>query len=166
MTSPQVRMDKSREHSTIHGERTPDDPHAGVHFYQDGLPFDAQGILCADHRDLQGDSKQAVKLREIVERKMKKASKSQKIVDGEAPAAPADDDDEPEAPEADDNEPVNLEAWARGEQKVAWNDVSQAIARRFKRRVTGKLDAIEFLIEQKVIAKGALSAEHAKLFQD
>ena len=164
MSSPQVRMDKSREYSTVHGERPPDDPHAGIHFYQDGLPFDAHGILVADHPELQGDSKQATKLRELVERKMKKASKVA-AVEEKSPNALADDD-EPEddqEPEVDETEPVNLEAWARGEQKVIWNEVSQAIARRFSRRVGGKKDALEFLIEEKVVMLSNLSVEHQKL---
>lgn len=171
MSTPQVRMDKSREFSTVHGERTPDDPHAGVHFYQDGLPFDSLGILVANHPELTAETPQAQKLRDLVERKMRKLNK-QKVVEEPAPVALADDDDDDDAtPKAkvddddDGDKPVNLEAWARGEQKVIWNEVSQAIARRFSRRVSGKVDALELLIDERVVALGALSPEHQKLLK-
>ena len=45
------RLDRSRYHSTVHGERTPDDPMASVHYYQDGLPFDSAGHLVEELLD-------------------------------------------------------------------------------------------------------------------
>lgn len=161
---PQIRLlDKSRAFSTIHGERGPSDPDHGVHFLQDGLPLDAQGFLVAHHQDLQGETKQAIKLREIAARKLEKAAKAQQKVDkaerGES--GEASDDEEGAA----DDEPVNLEAWARGEQRVEWNDVTQTIAQRYKKRVGSKLDALEFLIEEKVVSFDMLSPQHQKLLR-
>ena len=163
--TPQVRvLDRSRSYSTVHGERPPGDPHAGVHFYQDGLPIDAQGFLVANHPDLQGDGKQATKLREIAERKLRKGIKQAKrdeVSETDAPVEVDEDDGE-----IDDDQPVNLEAWARGEQRVVWGEVTQAIARRFSRRVASKKDAIEFLVAEHVVAADQLSAEHQKLLRD
>ena len=51
-----IRLDKARPFSTCHGERTPDDPHYRVHYWQGGrfgksivlLPFDSNGNLIPD----------------------------------------------------------------------------------------------------------------------
>src|SRR3954467_2441031 len=125
--SPRVRiLDKSQEFATVHGERSPTDPHASVYFYQEGLPLDAQGFLVANAPDLQGDSPQATRLRELAERKLKKASKAGAGDTAEGSGALAAEDDHEEKPA---DEPVNLEAWARGEQHTKWLEVSQHIAR-------------------------------------
>lgn len=160
----QVRMDKSRDHATVHGERIPGDPHAAVHFTQNGLPFDAQGILIIDHPVFEPDSekpsKHAIQLRERADKLMTKAIKSAKPkVEGEA--ADVDNDDG-----GTDDGPANLETWARGEAKVPWNEVTQAIAKRFSRRVSNKHDAIELLVEERVVSRGDLSDEHRKLLDD
>lgn len=152
MAEPKVRMDRSRDYSTIHGERTPGDRHAAVHFYQDGLPFDSQGFLIVEHPDVLDNPK----LIELVDRKLKKAAKA-KV------EAPGDDAD---APSDDGPADVNLEAWARGEQQVAWQEVSNAIGKRFTRRVQSKAAAIEFLVDEKVVRYDDLSPEHQKLVKE
>src|SRR6185436_19290664 len=56
MTQAVLRLDTSRPHSTCHGERTPDDPHYRVCFWQGRkvgdkmvlLPFDAKGEIVPD----------------------------------------------------------------------------------------------------------------------
>jgi hypothetical protein len=160
----QVRMDKSRDYATVHGERIPGDPHAAVHFTQNALPFDAQGILITDHPvfepGIEKPSKHAITLRDRAEKLIAKAIKSAKPkVEGET--AEVEDDDG-----GADNGPANLETWARGESKVPWNEVTQAIAKRFSRRVSNKHDAIELLVEDRVVARGDLSDEHRKLLDD
>lgn len=160
MENPQVRLlDKSRSHATVHGERGPDDRDAGVHFVQDGLPLDAQGFLVEGHHSLQGETKQATKLREIAERKLKKAMKS-KQRESQEPSEPGEEVSQDE--DEDDDASINLEAWLRGEQRVEWNEISQTIAARYKRRVTSKKDAVEFLVAEKVIAVADLSREFKK----
>lgn len=145
-------MDRSRDYSTIHGERTAGDRHATVHFYQDGLPFDSQGFLIVEHPDVLENPK----LIELVDRKLKKAAKA-KI------ESPGDNADAP----SDDGPPdVNLEAWARGEQQVAWQEVTNVIGKRFTKRVKDKTAAIEFLVAEKVVRYEDLSPEHQKLVKE
>jgi hypothetical protein len=153
MADPKVRMDRSRDFSTVHGERPAGDRHATVHFYQDKLPFDAAGFLIADHPDITENPE----LIALVERKLKKAAKQK--IDAPGDEHDADSDDA-------DNDTVNLEAWARGEQRVQWQDVSNAIAKRFTKRVVSKQAAIEFLIDEKVVSYENLSPEHQKLVKE
>lgn len=152
MAEPKVRMDRSRDYSTIHGERTPGDRHAAVHFYQDGLPFDSQGVLIVEHPDVLENPK----LIELVDRKLKKAAKA-KI---EAPG------DDPDASSEEGPADINLESWACGEQQVVWQEVSNAIGKRFSRRVSNKTAAIELLVTEKVVRYDDLSPEHQKLVKE
>lgn len=159
-------LDKSRDYGTVHGDRGPGDPDAGVHFVQDGLPLNAQGHLVVDHVSLQGETKQAIKLREIAERKLKKATKVQQRVEAKESDVASEDDGVIDEGDPDDQDPVNLDAWARGEQRVEWNEVTQTIAQRYKKRVNSKIDALEFLIAEKVVSFEQLSPPHQKLMRN
>lgn len=157
-TAPQpvVRLDKSKDFSTVHGERLKDDRHAKVFYYQDGLPFGADERLIADHPDVLEEPTGKLKERvEILQRQALKRQASQ-------PGDTVDEDGEPgETAPAE----VNLSAWAQGE-KFPWQSVSNAIARRFARRVMNKRDAIELLIAEHVVSVDKLSADFKKLLQD
>lgn len=168
--TPQVRMDKSRTFSTVHGDRLEGDPHQFVHFYQDGLPFDAKGLLIADHPDVERNPK----LKTLAERKMEKAAKAKPVARKPAADELAGDDedgDDADREEGDDDgdsandEPINLTDWACGRQKLEWQLVTNAIAQRFHVRVGSKTHAIELLLKEGVVTKGDLSREHAKLVQ-
>lgn len=164
-TAPVVRMDRSRDFGTVTGERTPDSVHATLHFIQNGLPFDSEGVLITDHvffEPHKGDqpSKQAAVLRDRAEKLIQKVAKSARPrVEGEPV---------PEGEETEEKQdgPANLEMWVRGEARVPWQEVTQAIARRFGRRVANKRDAIELLLEEKVVARAQLSEEHRKLIDE
>lgn len=164
-TAPVVRMDRSRDFATVTGERTPDSAHHALHFIQNGLPFDSEGMLIHDHvffEPHKGDqpSKQAAVLRERAKKLFDKAAKNARPrVEGE-PAPEGDEDEE------GDKSPANLEQWARGEVRVPWQEVTQAIARRFGKRVANKRDAIDLLLEERVVAKAHLSEEHRKLVDE
>jgi hypothetical protein len=164
MSESKVRMDRGKVFATVHGERAPGDRHAAVHYFQDGLPFDVGGYLIPDHPDLMGDDPKAKKLRELAERKIKRAEKAAK----EKPAAKSDDDADGEDAEAesdDRDEEVNLEAWARGEKDYQWLDITQTIARRYNKRVKDKEAALDLLIEEKVVTVDDLPPHFRKLIK-
>jgi hypothetical protein len=150
-----VRLDKSRDYATVHGDRRPGDPHHEVHFYQYGLPFNAHGILLADHPEIEADPKKTA----AMEKLMKRAAK----VKVEAPVGDATDEILDGEGEDGDKPDLNLEMWARGEQKWPWQQVSDAIAARFAKRVTSKKDAAELLVEERVVSIGSLSDDLRKL---
>lgn len=167
MPPPKVRMDRSRAFSTVHGERGPGDKHAGVLFIQDGIPADASGHFIFDHPDMlepgkDGDARRKAAARKI-ERHLKQAAKAPKPV-----AASADDESEGVDADADEDdndellEPINLEAWLRGEQEVEWQEVTQEIARRFKRRCVKIEDAVDFLVKEGVVPKAQLRKKFQK----
>jgi hypothetical protein len=154
--TPVARMDKSMPYGEVHGERVPDDRHANVHFFQNGLPFNAQGVLLHDHPDVERDPK----LKALAALMLKKASKKKVSAPGDDAAA--DPDADPDDNDGVDNDPVNLSEWAKGQQRVEWQNVSDAIAARYKKRIGNKREALEFLIEQRAVSMAELSAEHKK----
>lgn len=162
-TAPMVRMDRSRDFATVTGERTPNTEHHALHFIQNGLPFDSEGMLIHDHAFFEASkefpSKNAKMLRDRAEKLIQKAIKNARPhVEGEPPPEGEEDEDKQDGP-------ANLEQWARGEARVPWNEVTQAIANRFKKRVSNKRDAIDLLLEERVVAKADLSEEHRKLVE-
>lgn len=163
---PKVRMDRGREFASVHGERAPEDPFKHVHFMQDGLPFDAHGHMLLTHPMITADTEEAEQLRRIVDKKIRrqltlearaaarKANESNPDADAEAEFG--DDEDEAQPQE------VNLSMWLRGEQDVVWNEVTQHIARRYKKRVNSIGDAVAFLVEQGVAPANAVAKKFKK----
>lgn len=125
-----IRLDKSRPFSECRGERTPDDPHYRVHFWQGRkvankiilLPFDAEGLLVADdgktvpymgttvegkpaeHHPLYNKD-----MRELVERMQKKAASP--VAEPEEPA----DELQVVGDATDPADDVNFASYLRGE---------------------------------------------------
>lgn len=165
---PKVRMDKSRAYSTIHGDRVPGDPHCGVMYRQDGIPCDAEGYFIFDHPDMNKRGPEGDKLRKVAAKKIERQLK----IDATKPPKPvrvaSEDDDEDVDTESGDKEgeelldPVSLDAWLRGEQEVEWNDVTQEIARRYKKRIAKMSDAVEFLVKEGVVPKAQLRKSFQK----
>lgn len=150
-----IRMDKSRYYSTLHGERSPDDPHAKIMFYQDGLPFDGEGLLLTDL--VPHDKK------ELVERRLKKLNAVREEPEPVRTATITnDDDDDDDDSDSVDQQitpgDVNLEAWLRGEANYVWFSIPAAIRARFNKNVSNKTDAVTFLVEEeKIVSVDQLS---------
>jgi len=51
MAGPTLKLDRGRPFSEVRGERTTGDPHAEVHFQQDGLPYGADDNLVDESED-------------------------------------------------------------------------------------------------------------------
>jgi hypothetical protein len=167
---PRVRMDRSRAYSTIHGERGPGDKHAGVMFRQDGIPADASGYFIFDHPDMLEPGPEGDKRRKAAAKKIERARVQAAKAPPPPPPSRADadsDDDEEVATDADGEEegllePINLEEWLRGEQQVEWQEVTQEIARRYKKRVAKIEDAVAFLVKEGVVPKAQLKKAFQK----
>jgi len=141
MTLPIERLDRSRPHGSVHGERT-----NGIAFTQRALgiedwPYSAQGelietLLSKTQRD-------------------KLAEKRDAAENGSAPStAPVteapEEEIEPDAPKpVVDDEDVNLEMWLRGEASYKWSKVQKAILRRFSANKPEKRQAALYLVEEK-----------------
>lgn len=168
---PKVRMNKSTAFSTVHGERGPSDPWAGVGFIQDGLPFDPQGFCITDHPSVLAQTPAGAKLRAVLERKLKKAI-AQQAKEKPRRAAPAESDellDDMEQSDADededeeDDEPIDLVAWLTGQQRIEWPEMTQELARRYKKRFVTVEHAVQFLVkEEQLVSKGALTKKFQK----
>lgn len=156
-----LRMDKSKTFSTIHGERTPDDLHARVHFVQDGLPFDSQGFYLTGFLDDATDPEG--RLRELVERRLRK-------LEGQALPADADADEldaqlatKAGAAGAGQGDDVNLEAWARGESQYIFAEVRTSLRKRFAQNVKDQRGAVELLLDEKVVQEEQLAPAFKQL---
>jgi hypothetical protein len=169
---PKVRMDKSRSFSTVHGERGPDDKHQGVCFIQDGIPCDAQGYFIFDHPDMLAKGPDGDKRRKMADKHIKRAI-AQALKNPPKPVKADDDEDDlsldADADEDEDEDEddgllpaINLGSWLRGEQEVEWNDVSQEIARTYKKRISKEGEAVEFLVAQGVATKPELRKKFQK----
>jgi hypothetical protein len=165
---PRIRLDRSRYHSTVHGERTPDDPLAQVHYYQDGLPFDAAGHLVEDALDDEQKSR-------LVRTTNKQAPPPTDVAPADAgahghgAAESADVEDKADAPASAAapvaDEPVNLELWLTGEAKYLFDQVQAAIRQRYSKTVNTVVDAVEFLVlEQSLVDIGKVAKKLAPAF--
>lgn len=162
----QLRLDKSRDFSTIHGERNPGDPHYYVHAMQDGLPFGADDFLVPDDGKLSswteaveredGTTKiirheplYTAKMRASVEKKVKRLAAKRA---GVRPVARAevDEDDEADTDEADDTnfgpDEINLISWLRGDFDYQPNELFAAVRKRYGKNCTTKKEVVEELV--------------------
>ena len=160
---PIVRMDRSRDFASVHlGERTDNDPHKDVFFYQDSLPYSSQGALLWQRAEVMDNPK----LKAKAERLLKRALKLRLEAPGDDADDEDDEDEDIEKEEEIEEGPlkVNLTEWAAGKD-FQWQEVSNAIARRFFKRVNNRRAALELLVEEKVIAVAGLSKAHRKLLE-
>lgn len=149
-----LRLDRSRPHGTIHGERPPGDRHQQAHFTQDGITFDSQGF----HIDelIEDD-----KVRALVDRRLKKQG-APKADDDDAGSDNAETDPPPTGGGSPASTDVNLEAWLRGEEKYQWFTITKTVRERFSNNITKATEMIEFLIyDQKIIPEADLAPEFA-----
>lgn len=152
-----VLIDHTKDFSTVHGERGPDDPSYGICFIQNGLPFDAEERLIADHPSVIKNPK----AKAIIEKMIVRAEK----LEAKRAAVAADDEDQIDADpdtEDDGDEAIDLKAWAMGAKQYRWQLVSDAIVLKLQRRVSSKRDALETLIAEGVVQAGKLSPEHRR----
>lgn len=161
MTSPVLRLDTSRDYSTVHGERAPDDPMAGIHFFQDGLPFDSREVFVDGFLNDANDK--GGKIRALLERRLRKLQGQQTAADAEAEEA-AGDPPLPGAKKEDGND-LNLVAWARGDANYLFGQVRDAIASRFSQKVKDTHGAVECLLDEKVVTEADLSPAFKQLLK-
>lgn len=146
IAQPEIRLDESRDFSTIHGERNPEDPHYHVHAFQDGLPYDARGILVPDDgrstswtealeredgttKIVRHQPLYTAAMRATLEKRMKKLMGSKRVL--ARPAAASSDNDGVEEPLEFGADEVNLISWLKGEIEYMPNEVYAAVKKRY-----------------------------------
>lgn len=166
---PEIRLDRTRKFSTIHGERNPGDPHYHVHSMQGGLPFGADEKLVADDGKTEpwretieredGTTKVIVHMplytndmRAKVEKMTKKlaARLVQRPVARPQVQSQDPEDEDDDAPIGDAMEfgpdDVNIISWLRGEVEYPPNEIYTACKKRFNKVFTTKRAVIEDLV--------------------
>jgi len=151
-----IRVDRSRDHATIHGERGPDDPHRTAFFLQDGLYFDAGGALIPELVPPELKAKVEKKLCKLNGGKMPDETPQAAPAGENDPASSVDDAGKGNEADGDDDDKssddINLEAWLTGSANYQWFAISKAIRERFKKNVSKAEDAVVFLVgDQKIV---------------
>lgn len=164
-----ISMDRSRPFSEIHGARGHGDPHQNCHFIQDGLYYDAEGILILDHAEYEAQTREGQKKREALQKKIKRhvakmQSRRQALHAEGGPDMPrgieAIDDDEDDG-DGEEKE-VDLTAWITGREQYEWSVLTQVIAQRYKSRVASIADAIPFLVKEGLVTEGQVAKKFKK----
>lgn len=154
-----LKLDRSKRNiSEVHGDRTPDDPHYRVCYWQDDLPFDARGELVPDD----GKDKPWIGLVEgkPIEffplytplRRQKRDAKLARLKSGKAALAAEAEADAPAAAKAEPDDDINLEAWLRGEVDYEQFALLKAAKTRYSRNYTRLRDLVEDLVyDEKIL---------------
>jgi len=166
MPEPVIQLDRSKPFSECRGERTPDDPHYRVHFFQvykvgrDSiqLPFDGIGELVPDDGKVAPypgtvDGKPIVfhplyneKMRDLVVKLKRKLAEK-------GPQAELEEDAEPEiAGKSDPGAGIDLIAWLKGKTKYRPAQVQEAIKAKWFVNATTREEMARFLVlDQKLV---------------
>lgn len=173
MSDPVLRLDRSKQFATEHGDRQLDDPLHPVHFWQDGLPFDAGGVLVPD------DGKKTqwqivieglpVTVKPLYDEKMRlKATrkltrlKNKEKVEPEADEL-ADDDEIAHARDLASDD-VNLESWLRGQAEYEPFMIFAACRRRYSKNYTKLRDVVEDLVmDDKLVPESEVAGHLLRL---
>lgn len=157
-----IRLDRTRHYATVHGDRTREDPMHGVFFFQNDLPFDAQGNLIPipeemekPFKGLDVDGKETLysplwtqARRDKLKTKQKRVKKAQEEAEQEVL-----NQEEMEAP-ADPTEDVNLESWLLGEAQYPFYMLARATLQRFHVKVHTMRALVECLVmDEKIVAE-------------
>jgi hypothetical protein len=135
-----LRLDRSRYHSSVHGEFQ-----STTHYWQDGLPFDALGHLVTD---------------ECSPEQLAKADAKAPRVQMSDVGCQRSEASDPSSDICHPTSEVNLELWAKGEARYLPGEVFAAIRERYNKSVTTFADAIEFLVNDvKLVTKEQASAK-------
>jgi hypothetical protein len=158
-------MDRSKPFATVHGERSPGDVHQNIHFFQDGMPFDAGGLLVYE-------AIEDPKIKALADRKLKKLPAAKPEADGDG----ADDDDRDNDAGGDSAPPVstptspddvNLEAWLRGEASYPWFAITKAVRERHSNNISKQAEMVEFLVRDlKIVPEDQVAADLRQHLKD
>lgn len=162
MTDPTVRLDEARPYSQCHGERTPEDPHYHVRFFQGGtlgkkrilLPFDAEHNLVPDDgkkemwkgKDVEGKDVFYYPLWNDDMRKYL-ALKIKQL--GEQAVVEEDTINE----DARTIDHVNIEQWLRGQAKYDWADLVNKCRSQFGFNAVSKREMVFRLVMEEEVLK-------------
>lgn len=163
-----IRLDRSKKFSTVHGDRTLDDPHGSVVYIQDSLPFDGDGILVPDDGktepwDMVHDGQRirhfplyTLAMREKLKRKIERVTKG-------LPKDEVSEHDD-DAIKEDAAEDVNLESWLRGEVKYPPFMIYAACKKRFSKNYTRLRDVLDDLVlDEKIIPESQVDPKLLQL---
>ena len=172
----EVRLDKSKQHSNVIGDRMPDDPHYNVHHWQDGLPFDVKGNLVPDDKKVgpwmstTADGKPVQHwplwndiMRSRLEKKINRLTKA-----AADKTVPQEDEVENPMAELEEREKsiadVNLESWLRGEVNYQPWQLFGAAKERFKTVYTATAQLVaDAVLDHKIVNESEVCPSLRKL---
>lgn len=154
---PEIKLDRSKRFSTVHGDRTPNDPHYAVHFWQAGLPFDVNGNLVPDDSgkelvtDDTFDDGRVIRYKHLWNDAMRTLRDRRTARIGKLQA---DAEEAAELQEREDlTSDVNLEAWAKGEVQYLSAVLFNAAKARFGKHYTTQAQLLHDLIYEEELIR-------------
>lgn len=170
---PVLKLDETKPFGECRGERTPDDPHYHVAFWQGGkigkdtitLPFDAAKNLVPDDgktaswKGVDVENKPVTfyplwtdRMRKYYALKLKKMSEVQ------------EDEEQIEEAESDPTAGVDLAEWLRGNVKYDWALLVAACKKKYGINLMSKAQMVtDLVIDEKVVREEELSDVHRKM---
>jgi hypothetical protein len=148
MAGPSLRLDRSRDYATVHGETE-----VPIHAFQDGLPFGPDGELV--------ESALSDEQKAIVERKLARIRASKpKVKDAGSEPNPAGPPGAGQSNAPGINDAINFESWLRGLERHTPQALFAEARARWSRSFSNLTDLVEFLVyDQKVIAADEVSPD-------
>lgn len=158
---PTLRLDRSRPYSECHGERTGDDPHKDVHYFQDSLPFDASYVLVPDDGKTEGWLTKHVDgtgvVQTIARQPLYNAEMRRTLARRIARL-------ERQGTVVNDAAEVDFLAYLTGESKYGQQALFDAAATRFHRKFSRLTDLVDYLIyEEQVCTEQQAAADVLRL---
>lgn len=155
---PPIKLDRTRAFGTVHGDRTPRDPHYRVHYWQGDLPFDAAGNLIPDDGRIEPYEGvvEGIKVmfeplynqhrRDLVEKKIARLLRGRQEAAEEALGAEAE-------PVEDLIADVNLEQMLQSEPGMYpfWMVAEACKQRFFKKHATMRSVVEDLVLEEKIV---------------
>lgn len=173
-TVPAIRLDKKRKYGTVHGDRTPEDPHYHVHFWQDDLPFGVDGKLIPDDNKrqntsgLDNESKPVLyrplyddRRAKVLAAKIARMARLAASVKAEEPEE-IDEHSDSEA-QADAVKEVNFESWLRGEARYEQWMLIKAFELQYHHKTRSVAEMVsELVLDEKVVPVAEVAANLRK----
>lgn len=138
------RLDRTKPYGEVHPAGTD-----GVHFEQGGYPFDNEGFI------VDGALTSAQRAA-LLKPPAKPTTK---------PAPPPPSAEAEEETAADTSDDLNLELWAKGEAQYDFPEVQAAVKARLHKWCTSKVDLVNFLVDENVVAKSQLAPAFLKMIE-
>lgn len=165
-----LKLDRSKKFSEVHGDRTPEDPHYRVCYWQDDLPYDAREDLVADDGktnpwigSVEGKPIEFFPLYTAA-RRTKVTAKLERLKNAKRQVEEVVETDEESEATTDPSDDVNLVSWLKGDVDYPQFALLKAAKNRYHRNFTRLRDLVEDLVyDEKLVPEESVAPRLIKM---